>query len=198
MHAALSRAALTHDARTARLHTHAGAAGGLAQGLLFVFALGSLLYKRNSETPKRPLRVWAFDVSKQGLSSLAAHVSGMMWSFVLSGEDASECAFYFLVFTVDTTVGVALALALHRRAVEAARRACERTAGGLGLTAAPQPAAARPLSARELAWAAAVSRSGQYGEPPSSRVWGAQLAVWCACVILGACVRACADACRVM
>ncbi len=146
----------------------------MAQGLLFLLALGSLYYKRQTESPRRSLRVWSFDVSKQGLSSLCAHVSGLLWSHALAGSDASECAYYFVVFTVDTTVGVAVALALHRRVVEVARLA--------ETEAAPTTAA----QLRRRRWATALARSGAYGEPPCARVWGAQLAAWCACVIVGA------------
>eukprot|EP00959_Pyramimonas_sp_CCMP1952_P192874 4033075-Pyramimonas_sp.AAC.1 len=37
----------------------------------------------------------------------------------LTTENASECAWYFVVFFVDTTVGVIVALYLHRVVVRA-------------------------------------------------------------------------------
>ena len=160
-----------------------GAAGAAAQLTLFVLALASLAYKRQRETPRRNATVWAFDVSKQGMSSLAAHASGMVWSHVLSGPDASECAYYLVIFTIDTTVGVAISLALHRRMLAAARGAAvthpaAAFAGPLLERLAPQ---------RAPPWPLALARNGEYGEPPSWRVWAVQMSGWCACVIIGAC-----------
>ena len=173
---------------TAQECNFGGAAGAAAQLTLFVLALASLAYKRQRETPRRNATVWAFDVSKQGMSSLAAHASGMVWSHVLSGPDASECAYYLVVFTIDTTLGVAISLALHRRMLAAARSA-----------AASHPAAAfagplleRLAPQRAPPWPLALARNGEYGEPPSWRVWAVQMGGWCACVVIGAFPRACA------
>lgn len=38
--------------------------------LLFVLAILALVYKRQKEQPRRPMRVWSFDVSKQARTCL--------------------------------------------------------------------------------------------------------------------------------
>jgi hypothetical protein len=165
--------------------TFGGASGAAAQATLFALALASLALKRQRETPRRSFTVWSYDVSKQGLSSLAAHVSGLAWSHVLRGPDASECAFYLVVFTIDTTLGVAISLALHRRMLAAARNVAQQHpaaayAGPLLERLAPQ---------RAPPWPLALARNGEYGEPPNVRVWAVQMVGWCACVIVGACLH---------
>jgi hypothetical protein len=147
----------------------AGAAGGAAQGVLLLFVIASLVAKRARETPRRSLLVWSLDVSKQFLAVAGAHVSGLVWSHVLSGDDASECAYYFVVFTLDTTAGVAASLAL--------------------------PSSGAQRLGRRLA--AALARTGEYGSPPSARIWAAQAAAWVLCVLVGAPRRAVRRALRV-
>lgn len=52
------------------------------QLLLALFALLSLWFKRQNETPKRKFRTWFLDVSKQGLGACYAHVCNMVRWFV--------------------------------------------------------------------------------------------------------------------
>jgi len=49
-------------------------------------------------------------------------LTGPQQTFGRSQEGASECAWYMVVFTVDTTVGVAVALYLHTLATAWAKR----------------------------------------------------------------------------
>ena len=119
-------------------------------------------------------------MSKQFLAVAVAHVSGLVWSHVLSGADASECAYYIVVFVLDTTLGVAASLVLHRTVCDVCARA---------VAVATQPAAegAQPPCGGLLRRVAPLlARSGDYGCPVSVRVWCAQAASWCACVLLGA------------
>lgn len=77
-----------------------------------------LLYKRAfTEYPKRPLVIWLMDVSKQGFSSVLIHFWNVFMSIILSKlsyDDkisqgrGDECAFYLLIFFIDTIVGVYL------------------------------------------------------------------------------------------
>ena len=48
------------------------------QLLLAFFALMSLWFKRQSETPKRKFKTWFLDVSKQGVGACYAHVLNMV------------------------------------------------------------------------------------------------------------------------
>jgi hypothetical protein len=175
-------------ATTAQECTFGGAAGGAAQGVLLLFVIASLVAKRARETPRRSLLVWSLDVAKQFLAVAGAHVSGLVWSHVLSGDDASECAYYFVVFTLDTTAGVAASLALHRAMCAAAARVAAREE--------PAPSSSVQRLGRRLA--AALARTGEYGSPPSARIWAAQAAAWVLCVLVGAPRRAYRRAVRVL
>lgn len=83
------------------------------QAVLALAALLSLLYKRQTESPRRPFLVWTMDVSKQGFGSIIIH----FWNIALAVlftelstnvDDADECAFYFITFVIDTVLGVVL------------------------------------------------------------------------------------------
>lgn len=58
----------------------------LVQGGLGVLALSVLLIKRWRERPQRPLKIWAFDVSKQVVGSVLVHVANLMMSMLSSGQ----------------------------------------------------------------------------------------------------------------
>ena len=48
------------------------------QMLLAIFALLSLWFKRQGETPRRKFRTWFLDVSKQGVGAVYAHICNMV------------------------------------------------------------------------------------------------------------------------
>ena len=60
----------------------------------------------------RSYRVWALDVAKQDVSAGCAHGAGILNAKILASrqgaEGSDECSWYFISFTLDTTVGVAL------------------------------------------------------------------------------------------
>ncbi|KAF2203060.1 hypothetical protein GQ43DRAFT_447702 [Delitschia confertaspora ATCC 74209] len=132
----------------------------IVQGALGVLALSSLVYKRWRETPRRPLRIWFFDVSKQVVGSVLLHLANILMSMLSSGrldvdakvasDDAGEqpnpCSFYLLNLAIDTTIGIPILVLLlkllHR---------------GFLLT----PMANPPESIR----------SGNYGHPPRATWW---------------------------
>lgn len=121
--------------------------------------------RRLHEKPQRPWLVWGMDVMKQVLSSLAAHVCGMVIAIVAAHRTAhtSECAWYFVAFTFDTTLGVAITIALHRGVLQALESIHAR----------------RPSQA-----IVAVLECGKYGDPPSLQRWAIQLSEWTTCVVL--------------
>lgn len=57
----------------------------LIQGALGALALLSLVYKRWRERPQRPVKIWAFDVSKQVIGSILLHLLNLAMSEVSSG-----------------------------------------------------------------------------------------------------------------
>lgn len=87
---------------------------------------------------------------------------------------ASQCAWYFVAFSFDTSLGLGLAISLHRAALRGAawweerQRHAGSTAsytrhGGLGGGSLVEP------------WYEALRHCGDYGDPPSLRRWGLQL-----------------------
>lgn len=153
----------------------AGPAAAAAQIVLLAVVLSSLAYKRYKEVPQRPWRVWLLDVSKQCCSSGAAHIFGMLWAMIASqlSKTASECAWYFVVFTVDTTVGVACAVYLHKLVVWSAQRLSKSL---------PEGPAVTDCLARLCQH---VIQVGSYGEPISYTRWFYQLLVWVFATIVG-------------
>ncbi|KAF2455237.1 Vaculolar membrane protein-domain-containing protein [Lineolata rhizophorae] len=138
----------------------------LVQGALGVLALTSLVYKRWRETPRRPLKIWWFDVSKQVFGSVLIHVANLFMSMLSSGsfdvnqkakeaasfvQDATKtqpnpCSFYLLNLAIDTTIGIPILVVLLRLLHH-----------GFLLT----PLANPPESIR----------SGNYGQPPRVSWW---------------------------
>jgi hypothetical protein len=82
------------------------------QGALGALALLSLVYKRWRERPQRPIKIWAFDVSKQVVGSILLHVANLLMSMLSSGQltvspstsgstSANPCSFYLLNLAID-------------------------------------------------------------------------------------------------
>lgn len=87
----------------------------LALGVLCFLAL--LVKRHREEEPKRSTKVWLMDTSKQVFSSGCAHLAGIIIATFMNGiEDSSanECAWYFITFSLDTTLGVSLAYVMVR------------------------------------------------------------------------------------
>ncbi|GMH37478.1 hypothetical protein BSKO_05351 [Bryopsis sp. KO-2023] len=151
----------------------------LAQVFLFGFVLGSLLIKRSLESPKRPMKVWAMDVSKQAFSSIAAHLCNMLIAILASvnvrASSSSECSWYFVVYTIDTTIGVSLTILLHRLIIRGAQWLQQNRYEKL-----------QPEEDTDSMWKHAVQRRwfdyiatcGNYGNPPSMIPWIWQMGEW--------------------
>lgn len=58
----------------------------IVQGALGGLALLALVYKRWRERPQRPLKIWAFDVSKQVVGSVLVHIANLLMSMLSSGQ----------------------------------------------------------------------------------------------------------------
>lgn len=106
------------------VHSTAGAKDGkcellgpfaiLVQAALGGLALLSLVYKRWRERPQRPVKIWAFDASKQVVGSVLLHLANLLLSMVSSGDmtagppasgdyKANPCSFYLLNLGIDVT-----------------------------------------------------------------------------------------------
>jgi len=100
----------------------------IVQSALGLLAMLSLVFKRWRERPRRPLKIWAFDASKQIVGTALLHVFNIAMSEFSSGapvisatkatsdiatqiKDASgnmpnPCSFYLLNLAIDTTIGI--------------------------------------------------------------------------------------------
>lgn len=143
-----------------------GATAITAQLLLGLLAVCALVYKRYHEVPQRPFNVWLLDVTKQIISTGAAHICGMLIAMIASAHassSASQCSWYFVAFTFDTTLGVAITIGIHKAVLWLARNA----------------SSAHP----KAKFLAALVDCGYYGNPIRLWRWGLQLAEWTAAVI---------------
>lgn len=82
----------------------------LVQVALGALALLSLVYKRWRERPQRPLKVWAFDASKQVFGSGMLHLANLLMSMFSAGEfeirnmyKPNPCSFYLLNLGIDVS-----------------------------------------------------------------------------------------------
>ncbi|KAL9099948.1 MAG: hypothetical protein Q9163_004612 [Psora crenata] len=83
----------------------------LVQGALGLLALLSLVFKRWRERPQRPVKIWAFDASKQVVGSALLHMANLFMSMLSSGEltpkaddfQANPCSFYLLNLAIDAS-----------------------------------------------------------------------------------------------
>lgn len=93
----------------------------LVQTALGLLALLALVWKRWREQPRRPVKVWWFDVSKQVFGSIMVHFANLFLSMLSSGhleltasalaatdgeDHVNPCSFYLLNLAIDTTIGI--------------------------------------------------------------------------------------------
>ncbi|KAL4768385.1 vacuolar membrane protein-domain-containing protein [Aspergillus nidulans var. acristatus] len=85
----------------------------VVQAALGMLALLSLVYKRWRERPQRPVKVWAFDASKQVFGSSMLHLFNLLMSMFSAGQfeitskyKPNPCSFYLLNLGIDTTLGI--------------------------------------------------------------------------------------------
>jgi hypothetical protein len=123
------------------------------------------------------------DVSKQVVGMGAAHASGLLIAIIAHAATeaaASECAWYFVAFTFDTTIGVALTMVLHKAILRQLRNQkglChDDNANAFPIDALPPPT-------EHESWKVAIIDCGQYGDPPIVRRWALQATEWSLCVI---------------
>lgn len=137
----------------------------IVQAALGLLALLSLVFKRWRERPQRPVKVWAFDASKQVFGSALLHLANLLMSMFSSGELADSlakaaankvgaesnyqpnpCSYYLLNLAIDTTLGIPILICILKV---------------LHVAASYTPLARPPESIK----------SGYYGEPPQATWW---------------------------
>lgn len=139
----------------------------LVQAALGGLALLSLVYKRWRERPQRPVKIWAFDVSKQVFGTVLLHMANLLMSMFSAGEIEAKlakaaanavgagpdddwlpnpCSFYLLNLGIDTTLGIPILLLILKV---------------LHIGASKTPLANPPESIK----------SGWYDDPPRATWW---------------------------
>jgi len=89
-----------------------GAFSYMIQFVLAVLSFMVLVLKRTRENPRRPWKIWSFDVSKQILSACTIHMLNLIIAIFLSVDTKTDqCVWYFLNLFVDTTLGVFICFA---------------------------------------------------------------------------------------
>lgn len=97
----------------------------IVQGALGLLAVSSLAIKRLREHPRRPLKIWFFDVSKQVFGSVLLHLANVLMSMLSSGQfdvvsetqatplhagtndegaKPNPCSFYLLNLAIDVRI----------------------------------------------------------------------------------------------
>lgn len=91
-----------------------GGFGFLIQAILGAAAFSILIVKRYIEKPRRPWKIWFYDVAKQIISSLVLHLFNLIISAILSSDekDADACVWYFVTVVLDCTLGAFLSYIL--------------------------------------------------------------------------------------
>ncbi|KAI8382279.1 vacuolar membrane protein-domain-containing protein [Blakeslea trispora] len=133
--------------------------GIFIQLCLATTAFSTLIYKRQREEPRRPIRIWALDVSKQLAGGVMIHSLNVIAAVFFGldpkeegGDRSNPCVWYFLNIFVDTTIGIGILWLI--------------------LTAFKYLIAY---------WRLSGFQSGVYGEPPLTdqlKRWGKQLLVY--------------------
>ena len=125
-----------------------GSFAWVLQALLAIAALLVLLYKRSKD--QRPWLVFFFDTSKQAVAAFLQHSVNLAVGVTFArNSSASQCAWYFVNFSISVFAGLFL-IHLFMRAYTVTVNKCHLT----------------------------LLRSGEYGKPPSYKPWLAQLLVW--------------------
>jgi hypothetical protein len=144
--------------------------------------------RRAKETPKRPPAIFALDVSKQAAGMLAAHACGLSIAMLIhvKATHASECAWYLVVYAMDTSLGVFFSILMYRALVKyAVQRLARRTSQSETELLAWAGVQSPPIATKQSSWmAAAVASSGAYGDPVNVKWWVVQTAGWVSCVVL--------------
>lgn len=134
------------------------------------------------------------DVSKQLVSSGMAHILGMLIAVIAqlqaTEEVTSECSWYFITFSVDTTLGVVLVLSMHSACVHMAKRQVQKQASSCTSEWSSsddedmaedmeQQLTGQRLHASnrlDLHWVyESIAECGSYGNPPCPYKWVVQV-----------------------
>ena len=125
--------------------------------------------------------VFLLDIGKQALGMATAHICGLLIAILIHqySEGISECAWYLVVYVIDTSLGVWLGIKLHDSLVRYARGCYEHSIQGL-----ISPPIVPQLSTKEERIMNVLANSGYYGIPINYHHWTIQVVAWMACVVV--------------
>eukprot|EP01038_Epipyxis_sp_PR26KG_P009859 gene9859-13262_t len=127
------------------------------QACLGTVCIGTLVIKRQNEVPRREWYVWFLDVMKQGIGSSFGHFSNIYLSMLIAENitGADQCQWYCLTYIIDSVIGTSINLMfLH---------CFESTINKLECFSL---------------------KMGDYGDPPSIKIWIPQLIIWLTIVLI--------------
>ncbi|EKX35017.1 hypothetical protein GUITHDRAFT_155592 [Guillardia theta CCMP2712] len=131
-----------------------GSFGFFVQFVLAVLSFSALIVKRNQENPRRPMKVFQYDVAKNGLGACTVHFMNIFIAMQFAGKE-DPCPWYFIQILFDTTVIVYANFVVLRWLEKVVHSH----------------------------FATDVS-SGDYGDPPQITRWFHQLGVWLTVVVV--------------
>lgn len=138
----------------AKCHLLSGTFSYLVQVLLGFLCFVTLVVKRITEVPRRPWDIWFLDGLKLGIGATFGHFANIFLSSVIASSiaDGDECQWYCINYVVDSTFGVMCNIWFL-----------------LAFKHALSKIEARYSSYFDF---------GDYGSPPSIKIWSLQLGVW--------------------
>lgn len=115
-----------------------------------------------------------------------AHICSLLIAIIAHAHTpaVSQCAWYFVAYAFDTTVGVLLTLGLHQFILYKARQRSDPPGFDLVPDTGTAQHAQHQGSKHHEAWYDAIANCGKYGTPPDLRRWSLQTLEWTACVAL--------------
>lgn len=136
-----------------------GTFANLMQFSLGAICIAILIYKRQTEVPKREWLVWFLDVAKQALGSFIGHFVGIFASVIIAKNihGADECLWYFITHVATSTFGTAVKLYLVHLLDQFILR--------------------NKITSKYFNF-------GVYGNPPSLSIFSFQLTIWLLMVII--------------
>lgn len=136
-----------------------GAFANFMQVSLGAICILILIYKRQSEVPRRDWFIWFLDVTKQALGAFIGHFANVFASIIIANSivNADECLWYCLTHVASSTFGTVIKLFF----LYLLEKAVQRYQVGIEYL-----------------------NFGEYGDPPSMKVFWVQLAIWLFFVVL--------------
>jgi hypothetical protein len=148
----------------------------------------ALLIKWRCEKPRRELKVWFLDASKQIFGSAFAHLINLVLAIILTAAGAKgsgkhdECAWYFINYIVDVFIGMIIAFYLLKVLAVVSQRYNLTSLQHLGEYSADVDKTIHSSTANDLSKRVeAQRRKAEYGTHVKKiqlDIWGKQLCSW--------------------